>query len=163
MLGVKKMNEREWFNKIRPNQRISKIIKNTDPTQLNTMLGEQLTSYLMKRIPLEITELPTKDEDYKLHNKQFVDSFCRKWIPRLYGVTSEYPQYRNACLCEFIRWYVVFGIPINYDTVRDHWYWEPDACGHIPDKLKIVAGFADILYSILWGLGFRIQYRIQTF
>lgn len=157
------MEENFWFNKTNNNQAVSQIVNNIKPNELSTILEKYITSYLIKRIPIEITYLPQKDEEYKIRNKEFVDSFCRKWIPRLYGVNNLYPQYRNACLCEFIRWHIVFGIAINYNTAKAHWYWEPETRGDVPDKLKMIAGIADIIYSILWRLGIRIRYRIQTF
>ena len=157
------MDENQVYNKISFNLSPHQIIKNPTPHQISVMIGKQIKNYLIKFLPIEITELPRKDDYYRTRNKQFVNRFCSKWIPRLYGVTDDYPQYRNACLCEFIRWHVAFGIPINYETAKNHWYWEPDRQGDVPDKLKIVAGFADIIYSILWGLGIRLQYRIQTF
>lgn len=157
------MDERQWLNRIKPNQQASQIIRSTNQNPASSQLGEQIGSFLMKHIPLEITEIPKKDEQYKVRNKQFVDSFCRKWIPRLYGINEYNPQYRTACLCEFIRWYVVFGIAINYNTAKAHWYWEAETQGSVPDKLRMVAGFADIIYSILWGLGIKLRYRIQTF
>lgn len=131
--------------------------------QVSDIFRKQMKHYLMKYIPTDLPlELPEKTENTIKRNKEFVSSFLDKWIPILYGIPKYHNLYRHACLTELVRWTLVFGLPLS-KKFQCHWYWEENKVGSVPERLVVIAGTANIIYTIMRVLGILPKYNIRRF
>lgn len=110
---------------------------------------EQIAKFFSKYL-IEAVPQTSDKEEYRQLAQIRINAWCKKWIPRLYGIHPGEPQWRMACLSEFILLLEPYGIA-NWHSMRTNWNWEETT--EFPLYLVGVLKPYDLIYTLLATVG----------
>ena len=56
-----------------------------------------------------------------LQAKVDIESFCAKWIPKLYGIRPDERGFKKFCVIELVK---VMGGTVSNGNITKHWVWK---------------------------------------
>jgi len=72
--------------------------------------------------PKKLTMTTTTSKPYlNLEMTVNIESFCSKWIPRLYGYQPDEYGYKKYCVLELVK---LMGGEASADNIKKHWKWK---------------------------------------
>ena len=74
-----------------------------------------------------------------------IETFCEKWIPKLYGLHPNEYGYKKCCVIELVK---IMGGDVSHDNIKKHWKWKDGQTGY-PKIVNQLLMHVDARYSTI--------------